>query len=215
MLLGRLVVGTAARLIEWGQRLLDFWAEQPGRALLGALGLILCVAGFLVFVWAWRPVMTKRQSGGAGPSTGVGSVSVGGDLTINAPAQVGGQGNTLNVNQPAHFAGYQVEPYQDGSSHHMRVRFMPSPGRTFQPGTPVKFVIKLARACRKWTVDPTSEAFGDPRLGEETGPEENTNTIVWGIGYPPRPGVAVLFDIEDSQPIEVVGAGWKPRAAAQ
>jgi hypothetical protein len=56
--------------------------------------------------------------------------------TFNAPSQIGGQGNVMNVNRPAYFENQaRVEPRQN----RLRVRVPMKPGGMRQPGTEMKF----------------------------------------------------------------------------
>src|SRR5262245_35606061 len=79
--------------VEFLAGVLPYWLENPskGAAAGGAVVLVICAA--LLFVWSlsgMSPVVKASET-----SAGIGGVIMN-NPTFNAPAQVGGQGNTQN-----------------------------------------------------------------------------------------------------------------------
>lgn len=180
-----------------------FWIDHPARAMIALVGLALIVGSAVPYMREAFTQMSKEKSEGGGNVTIT-------NPTFNAPAQVGGQHNTMNINQTAYFSNASVATRQQGGRYYTRVNLVPSPGRTWAPGTKVGAEIHLDRPCLKWKVDPDGAAFSGVTFNEELGPEENTDVIVYRTTTPMAPSAPLVFEMEGEQPMKVLSVAASP-----
>jgi hypothetical protein len=180
---------------------------------------VFLVAIVLLIAYAGRRSSTSvnRPNGEAADSRATSIVSGGvvmnGSPTFNAPAQVGGQGNTINVNRAAYFDRQaKVSANQGGKGRYTtRIVIPVKPGGIWEAGTEMRFLFKLDNPCLSWTIDPEQLAFGGVMANVQTGAETNTDTIALQTTTAPRPGQDIVFEVVSSEPVNIVSAGWEPR----
>jgi hypothetical protein len=185
---------------------LGYWIERPARGIIAVAALLaILVSGFPYFE-EMIAEMAKTTDGSGGNVTLT-------NPTFNAPAQVGGQHDTMKISQPAFFVDAKVDQLVIDGRHHTRVTLVPSPGRTWAPGTEIAASIRLDRPCAKWTFDPDGAAFGGVVSDTMTGVQENTDEVAFQTTAAMRSGASLVFDMEGEQPMKVVSLGMKPRGS--
>ena len=173
------------------------------------------VAGVFLVTLVVLIAYAGRGPATSGPTSIVsGGVAINGSPTFNAPAQVGGQGNTMNVNRPAYFdrqAKVSSNEAGKGGGYTTRIVIPVKPGGIWEAGTEMRFLFKLDRPCLSWTVDPEQLAFGGVMGNVRTGAETNTDTIALQTTATPQPGQDIVFEVVSAEPVNIVSAGWEPR----
>ena len=192
-------------------KVLPFLLGNPQRMTAAIAGLALMVFGAILLLWSLWPLMGKSEDSAEPPAPVVVTNS-----SFGGPTQIGGQGNTLNVNQPAYFESQaQVQTKEERGAEHphlLRITVPIAPGGMWQAGTEMAFRFRLNRPCNRWALG--GNAFGLGIMNARFGARENTDVIAFATTNPPRPGEPVVFEADGDQPMQVVSASWSPVASS-
>jgi hypothetical protein len=187
--------------------LLQLWWANPLRAIVG----IIAIPALLWSIWPMVQRSDAQNTSAAGDS-----ITIHGD--IRAPSQIGGRGNTLNVNLPAYFEKASVDRPGDNPRRAL-VRFIPTPGRSWGAGIAPRFEIGLTRPCTTWDVDtspwqpeiaPGVRSGGLRNVARGNFERDGVYYIFFAIGDPPQPGQDVVFSLACDEPFEVLSVAASP-----